>query len=919
MSANLAGSAIIAPFGQRTTLNLNPNGYVTSIANPAGETTQCGYTNDGLLTSFTDPRGNVATMSYDTQGRLMRDEAPPASGSFFALTRTEAANSFTVSLTSALNLTTTYQVERLATGEERRVNTFPGGLQNRVTTSTNGSRTGTFTDGRLTTLTLGSDPRWGMQSPLGASQSIRTPSGLTNSSTQSRAVILNNPNDPLSLTTQTDTININGHTHTSIYMAASRTVTTSTPVGRQTTTTIDTQGRITQRQFANFNPVSHTYDARGRIFTSTFGTASQARLFEFGYNSDGDLESITDPLSRIQTFLYDEAGRVEHQILPGGRTIGYGFDNNGNVTSITPPGRPAHTFEYTPVNLVSSYTPPNVAGAGTNQTVYSYNTDRQLDLITRPDSLTLDFDYDGAGRLSTLTIPGGQYLYTYNATTGRLASITAPGGSSLTSSYDSSLLTSTTWAGTISGSVSRTYDNNFRIASQSVNGGNTINFIYDHDSLPTNAGSLILTRNAQNGLVAGTTLSNVTDIRGYNDFAEPMSYSAAFSGTGICSVQHNNRDNLGRITQKTETIGGVTDTYNYTYDLHTGWLTGVQKNSVTIATYTYDSNGNRQSYTGAGSPLTGTYDNQDRLTQYGATSYDYTPNGELLSKTAGGQTTAYQYDVLGNLRAVTLPDSTQIEYLIDGQNRRIGKRVNGTLVQGFLYQDQLEPIAELDSSNNVVSRFVYGSRANVPDYMVRGGVTYRIISDHVGSPRLVVNVSTGAIAQRMDYDEFGVVLMDTNPGFQPFGFAGGIYDTHTRLVRFGARDYDSETGRWTAKDPIRFDGVDTNLYMYSLNDPVNSIDSTGESPSNLVRALVLIWQLIVHEAPPPPVIEPIPPVRPISGGPGSGNGGSGGGGSGDCYIIFLGSLVTRELNNLTCQAQGRVYDPRYAGCVTPYL
>jgi RHS repeat-associated protein len=64
----------------------------------------------------------------------------------------------------------------------------------------------------------------------------------------------------------------------------------------------------------------------------------------------------------------------------------------------------------------------------------------------------------------------------------------------------------------------------------------------------------------------------------------------------------------------------------------------------------------------------------------------------------------------------------------------------------------------------------------------------------------------------MDYDEFGRVLLDTNPGFQPFGFAGGLYDPDTGLIRFGARDYDAEVGRWTAKDPLLFDGGDTNPY-----------------------------------------------------------------------------------------------------------
>jgi RHS repeat-associated protein len=158
------------------------------------------------------------------------------------------------------------------------------------------------------------------------------------------------------------------------------------------------------------------------------------------------------------------------------------------------------------------------------------------------------------------------------------------------------------------------------------------------------------------------------------------------------------------------------------------------------------------------------------------------------------------------------------------------------LEYGLLYQNALKPIAELDASGAVVSRFVYGSKYNTPDYFTSNKadgttwVTYRIISDHLGSPRLVVNSTTGAIAQRLDYDEFGRVLQDTNPGFQPFGFAGGLYDSDTGLVRFGARDYDAETGRWTAKDPIGFAGSDTNLYGYVFSDPVNYTDIRGENP-----------------------------------------------------------------------------------------
>ena len=104
-----------------------------------------------------------------------------------------------------------------------------------------------------------------------------------------------------------------------------------------------------------------------------------------------------------------------------------------------------------------------------------------------------------------------------------------------------------------------------------------------------------------------------------------------------------------------------------------------------------------------------------------------------------------------------LPDGRVITYVIDGQNRRVGKRVNGTLVQGWLYQDQLNPVAELDGAGNVTARFVYGSRPNVPDVIHKGGATYRVITDHLGSLRLLVDAATGAVAQRLDYDEFGNV------------------------------------------------------------------------------------------------------------------------------------------------------------------
>ena len=104
----------------------------------------------------------------------------------------------------------------------------------------------------------------------------------------------------------------------------------------------------------------------------------------------------------------------------------------------------------------------------------------------------------------------------------------------------------------------------------------------------------------------------------------------------------------------------------------------------------------------------------------------------------------------------------------------------------------------------------------------------------MGSPR-VISSATGAVIKTISYDSYGNVIADSNPGFSiPFGFAGGLQDRDTGLVRFGYRDYDPQTGRWTARDPIGFAGGDTNLHGYVLGDPVNFIDPDGRLALNII-------------------------------------------------------------------------------------
>ena len=819
--ANGAPTGITGPFGQTTTITVDADGYLKTLTNPADETVTMGYhaTMAGLLTSVTGPRSNTYSFGYDSLG-LLTSMTDPLSHTD-SLTRTALANGHQVTLTTAMNRTTVYKVENAPSGDRTRTVVTPDGLVHQTVIYTDGSRKTTLPNGTEIDAVQGPDPRFGMLAPILASYTRTSPGGITTNRSLARQVVLSDPADILSVVSITDTRTVNGRTFTTVYDGATKTFTSTTAEGRTATREIDNQGRTVSAQSEDLTPASFAYNGSGFLTTVMRGTGAEARTGSFSYDAMGRLSTSTDAEGRVTSFGYDAADRVTSLTLPGSLALGYTYDASGNRASVTPPEGMTHAFAFNGLDLLHTYTAPDI-GLPSQQTAYAYNNDRQLTTVTRPDGLQISNDFDAAGRLSTITIPTDSISRTFDAN-GRL-SVISRAGATLAYGYDGSLLTSRTWSGPVSGTVGYTYNGDLQITSVAVNGMGA-SYTYDNDGLLMTAGGLNISRgNPGNHLVTGTSLGNVSHSFGYSVFGELASKHAAYSGTSIYDCQYT-RDKLGRITQKVETIGGSATTYGYTYDA-AGRLTGVSHNGTPVSSFTYDGNGNRLT---SGS-TNATYDDQDRLTQYGTTAYAYTDHGELASKTNGSAVTTYNYDVLGNLLSVTLPDNTEIAYVVDGTGRRIAKKKSGSVVQKFLYAGPVSPVAELDAGDNVVSRFVYGLQSNTPEYMVKGSQTYRIITDHLGSVRLVVDTATGAIAQQMDYDVFGNVLTDTSPGFQPFGFAGGLYDADTGLVRFGARDYDPEVGRWTAKDPLRFAGSPLNFYAYAGNDPVNFVDPLGLGP-----------------------------------------------------------------------------------------
>jgi RHS repeat-associated protein len=820
-------TAIVSPYGESTALTIDGNGRLSKVTNPAGESLTLAYTSSGLLQSVTDPRQNLASrFVYDSLGRITTEQN--ALGGSQAFTRGIADAADTVQVTDALNRSRRVTDSRDRSLVATRVTVDAAGLQTSSSQRADGVTTTSSPDQTFVTQATTPDPRFGAQVRNTTQSTVRLPDNTSADVIFGRKVQLSNPTDPSSLVAQTDTLVVAGQTFRGVYTAATRTFVTTSPEGRSSSMSLDPTGRVARVTTTGLAPINYAYDSRGRLVSVTQGDRAET----YTYNAQGRLQSITDPLNRVTSFDYDATGRVTSEVLPGARTVGFTYDSAGNLTSLTPPGKPAHTFSYNGANLPIGYQAPAVSGS-TGATSYSYSVQKELLALTRPDSQTVSVGYDAAGRPASVTTAEGSHGISYDPATGQVASLSAPHGIAQTMTYNGALPIGTSWTGPVAGAVQYTYDNALRLSGILVNGNGIASPTYDRDGLPITNGYLQMTYRSDNGLLENLSAANYSGKWAYDSLAQVRTYTVVneLFGDTLFSASYT-YDKLGRITLLAERLQTDTATYAYGYDA-AGRLATVLKSGAMIAAYTYDGNGNRVQATYSSGNVVGTVDSQDRLLSYGASTYAYTGSGELRLKITGSDSTKYRYDAFGNLRDVYLPTGDHIEYLIDAQQRRIGRKLNGALQRGWLYQSQLAIAAEVDSSGAVTKTFEYATHANVPDWMYANGVPYRIVTDHLGSVRFVVDVS-GTVAQRIDYDAYGRVIANSNPGFQPFGYAGGVLDDATGLTRFGARDYDAETGRWTVKDPIGFGGPTANLYSYGANDPATLSDPTG------------LWSTVVH-------------------------------------------------------------------------
>ncbi len=424
-----------------------------------------------------------------------------------------------------------------------------------------------------------------------------------------------------------------------------------------------------------------------------------------------------------------------------------------------------------------------------------------------------------------MTYPEAAVTLSYFDNTDRVGTITRASSfdnQAIAFSYDGFLTTRIAYSGVANGEYRYAFDNNFWVTGISLDNVWTA-LGRDNDGLLTQYGPFTITRNGPAGSPSALT-DNVLNVNyTYDSSGRLATRTYTVAAIPVYQIQLG-YDNVGRIAQKIETVSGVAHTFDYTYDLD-GQLFEVRKDGVLVEQYGYDPNGNRTSTLAASA----TYDAQDRLIQQGGVAYTLDADGYLVQRGAD----TFQYSARGELLSATVGGQT-ITYQYDGVGRRIGKTDTAGVTQ-YLYCNPGNPF-QLTASRGVdsaLTNYFYDTAGNLYA-LERGGVRYYVATDQLGTPKVVTD-GTGAVVKTVEYDAWGTTTSDSNPSFDlPIGFAGGIADEAAGLVRFGYRDYEPRTGRWSARDLGLFAGGQANLYSYVEEDPVNWVDLYGLEKINLI-------------------------------------------------------------------------------------
>lgn len=606
--------------------------------------------------------------------------------------------------------------------------------------------------------------------------------------------------------------------------------------GNYITYNYDAQGNMIERNY--YDPTDNRTNWKRSVYQDP-AHSMPGKIFkainpddtftQYEYDSEGNIASMTDPNTNTTYYDYDPLNRLTTVSQPGSTITSYDYDLHGNLTSVMDAESHVTTYEYDDMGRVISTTSPD-----TGTVAYAYDEASNLTHKTDAKGISVEYAYDLLDRLTHVGFPDStqDIGYTYDTGTygmGRRTGMTDPSGST-TFGYDSRgrLVQKISTLDGFSYSTNRTFTLGGRVISITCPSGRTVD--YTRNSIGKTSG-VSTTGN-------GTTTTLINNLL-YLPFG-PSSGMSMGAGSGVTNV-------FDELYRTIVTNPGAQTERTYTYDANSNLTSINVTNDVSkYKTFTYDALNRLLNAEGPFGYIDYTYDHVgNRFTKVENNqiiTYTYASGTNRLQEITGPL--AFTYDANGNIigigdkvltynqnnRLVRVEEDSTIlgEYTYNGLGQRVSKTADGVTTI-FLYDFDGNLIAESQADGTIISEYLYMGMSRIAEVNVGSGEIYYFHNDHLGTPELMTDVSGdevwGAIIK-----PFGeATVKSTSTVNNNFRLPGQIYDEESGLHYNYFRDYYPGIGRYIESDPIGLDGG-INLYVYSLNNPVNFYDHRGLAP-----------------------------------------------------------------------------------------
>ena len=618
-------------------------------------------------------------------------------------------------------------------------------------------------------------------------------------------------------------------------------------LGNKVIYTLDNMGNRTQEDVKDpSNALKQTrtrvYSSLNRLYQDIGGTSPSTQITAYGYDSEGNLTTVTDPLTHVTTNAYDALNRLISITNPISGVTSFGLNSKDQLTSVTDPRSNATAYTVNALDDVTQQVSPD-----TGTTAKTYDAAGNVLTSTDAKSQVTTNIYDALNRITQATYhDSSKTVYGYDAGTygkRHLTSLTEknPAGTVVTTTsftYDikGRLLTDTRNIGGVNYVTSYGYDSAGRQNSLTYPSGLALAYSFD------SAGQISQITATPSGGSPATVISSVTyhpfgGAKGWT-FGNSQTYSRTFDLDGRISGFTLGGTSMAVTFDAASRITGQTyfpvpaNSVSYGYD---NWdrVTSTVTPS-TIYGFGYDANSNRTSKTVGASTKTYSYPGSSNklssISGGGTWTYAHDANGSI---TNDGSNT-FTYDTRGRMTGASTGLGS-LTYKLNALGQRYTKTLSGTTTT-YLYDSRGKIIAESNNGGSTYTEYLW--LGDTPVAVIKPGSTALnyIHSDHLDTPRLIAN-QTPATVWRWDNDDpFGANMANANPsGLGTFAFnlrlPGQYFDSETNYHYNYYRDYSPEIGRYVESDPIGLGGG-SNTYGYVEGNPLKYIDP---------RALKIWW------------------------------------------------------------------------------